>query len=131
MVYTCIMKLSNLNKTWILDLDGTLIKHNGHKLGEKLLPTAKKFLSKIPKTDFILILTGRKTKYAKDTKAFLKRNNIRYNKIMFNMPVGERILINDIKPRENMQTAICFNVKRNEGVSSVFKNCKLNLTNKS
>lgn len=123
------MKLSNLQKTWILDLDGTLIKHNGHKSEEKVLPSVKKFLAKIPKNDFILILTGRKSKYAKVTKAFLSKNNIRYNKIVFNMPVGERILINDIKPRENLHTAICFNVPRNEGMTNIynkiFQSCKI------
>ena len=35
---------SNLNKTWIFDLDGTLVIHNGYKCGEDtLLPGVKEF----------------------------------------------------------------------------------------
>ena len=30
---------SNLDKTWIFDLDGSLVKHNGYKTGgEEILP---------------------------------------------------------------------------------------------
>lgn len=39
--------LSPLPKTWILDLDGTLVKHNGYKLDghDTLLPGAREFRS--------------------------------------------------------------------------------------
>ena len=44
---------SNLNKTWIFDLDGTLVIHNGYKCGEDtLLPGIKEFFD-----ETLLILT--------------------------------------------------------------------------
>lgn len=44
-----VITLSPLGKTWILDLDGTLVKHNGYKLDghDTLLPGAKDFLKQI------------------------------------------------------------------------------------
>ncbi|ONI40949.1 hypothetical protein AN396_04105 [Candidatus Epulonipiscium fishelsonii] len=92
--------LSALNKTWILDLDGTILKHNGYKIDGKdtFLEGAFEFLVQIPPDDMIIFLTSRTKEYQKSTEAFLKQNNIRYNSIIFNVPYGERILINDAKP---------------------------------
>ena len=52
----------NLNHTWLIDLDGTVVKHN-YYLSEKndlLLKGARSFLKKIPKNDIIIFLTSRK-----------------------------------------------------------------------
>jgi len=43
---------------------------------------------------------------------FLKENSIRYNKILFNIPMGERIVINDRKP-SRIDMAIAININRN------------------
>ena len=45
--------LSTLAHTWILDLDGTIVKHNGYKLDgtDTLLEGAKEFLEDIPEKD--------------------------------------------------------------------------------
>ena len=53
--------LSTLPKTWIFDLDGTLLKHNGYKLDGKdtLLDGVKEYLDELPKEDKIIILTSR------------------------------------------------------------------------
>ena len=39
-------RLSPLGKTWILDIDGTIVKHNGYKIDghDTLLLGAKEFL---------------------------------------------------------------------------------------
>lgn len=94
------LTLSTLPHTWILDFDGTLVEHNGYKTGEdKWLPGALEFLQSIPAEDYIIILTARFEDFApQKTKDFLKKYNIRYNQILFGMPQGERILINDNKP---------------------------------
>ena len=43
------MILSPLAHTWILDADGTICVHNGHKNGgDTLLPGVKDFFAKIP-----------------------------------------------------------------------------------
>ncbi len=92
--------LSSLAHTWILDIDGTIVKHNGYKIdGEDvLLPGALDFLRSIPDEDMIVFLTSREKKYKDKTIEFLHRNQIRYNHIIFEAPYGERILINDDKP---------------------------------
>ena len=71
---------------------------------------------KAEKKDKIIITTSRKTKYLKKTILFLKKNNIRYNQIIDNLPYGERILINDIKPKNKLKTSISINLKRDSGL---------------
>ena len=48
--------ISSLEKTWILDLDGTVVVHNGYKTDGKdtFLPGAKEFLDSIPKNDMVI-----------------------------------------------------------------------------
>ena len=94
------LEVSSLPKTWILDLDGTLVKHNGYKIDGKdsLLSGANELLSQIRDEDYVIIVTSRKLEYKELTESFLQENNIRYNHIIFEAPYGERILINDNKP---------------------------------
>ena len=94
------MVLSPLGHSWILDLDGTIVKHNGYTLdgSDTLLPNALAFLSSIPEGDMIVFLTSRKKDEAESTEAFLKRNGIRFDHIIYEAPYGERILLNDDKP---------------------------------
>ena len=107
---------SNLNKTWIFDLDGTLVKHNGYKNDkEELLPGVKEFFSQIPADDVIIILTARDSKYADKTEKFLKKRGIEYDYIIYDLPVGERILFNDEKP-SGLKTAYAYNLKRDNGL---------------
>lgn len=111
----------NLNHTWLIDLDGTLVKHN-HYLSNKhdlFLKGALSFLKNIPMNDTIIFLTSRKKKFKKSTITFLLKNKIRYNSIIFDLPFGERILINDIKPKNNLNTAISINLKRDFGLSKL------------
>jgi hypothetical protein len=107
--------LSPLQHTWILDLDGTILKHNGYKIDgyDTFLPNAKKLLEKISTDDFIVFITSRTDEYKEITEKFLIDNNIRYNAIIYNAPYGERILINDCKP-SGLATAIAVNVGRDE-----------------
>ena len=113
------LTMSALPKTWIFDLDGTLVEHNGYIHGEdKLLPGVKEFWNSIPDTDFILILTSRKSEEKIRTESFLLHNGIRFNEIIFGMPMGERILINDDKP-SGLPTAFSLRRKRNEGLSDI------------
>lgn len=94
------MKLSALNKTWVLDLDGTIVKHNGYKIDghDSFLPGAKEFLEQIDEGDMIIFLTSRDKEYALMTEKFLQDNDVRHDRIIYGVPYGERILINDRKP---------------------------------
>lgn len=108
----CIM--STLPKTWIFDLDGTLLKHNGYKIDGKdtVLPGAKEYLDRLPAEDKILLCTSRTDEYKEMTLAFLKEHQIRYDEILFNLPMGERIVVNDRKP-SGLDMAVAMNLERN------------------
>ncbi|WP_298068258.1 NIF family HAD-type phosphatase [uncultured Mailhella sp.] len=105
--------LSPLPKTWILDLDGTLVKHNGYKLDghDTLLSGAKEFLANIRPDDMVVILTSRTERYRQLTLDFLKEQNIRYDHIIFNVPYGERIVVNDKKP-SGLEMALAISTMR-------------------
>lgn len=113
------LTLSTLPKTWIFDLDGTLVIHNGYKAGEdQLLPGVKEFLDRIPGQDFVLILTGRE-KEAKDrTLRFIEENGIRCDQILFEIPLGERILFNDRKP-SGLGMSHAVNLDRDKGLKDI------------
>jgi hypothetical protein len=105
--------MSTLPKTWILDLDGTLLKHNGYKIDGKdsLLPGAKEYIDSIPDEDRIIILTSRTDEYKEMTLDYLAEVGIRYDDIIFNIPYGERIVVNDRKP-SGLDMAVAFNLDR-------------------
>ncbi len=108
------LTLSTLGHTWLLDLDGTIVKHNGYKIDgqDSLLDGAREFLESIPDGDKIIFLTSRKAEYKEKTEEFLKENAIRYDEILFDLPYGERILLNDKKER-GLVTGIAVNKERN------------------
>lgn len=108
--------LSNLGHTWIIDLDGTIVKHNGYKTDGKdsLLPGVKEFFETMAEEDMVILLTSRSTEYSIETEQFLSDNNIRYDHIIYNAPFGERVLINDDKP-SGLQMAYAKSVPRDGG----------------
>lgn len=110
--------LSALPKTWIIDIDGTILKHNGYIIDgiDTPLKSSVDFISKIPNTDKIILITARTEKYKKDTIMFLDQQNIRYDEIIFDMPIGERILINDRKP-SGLEMSYAINIDRDEGIN--------------
>lgn len=105
--------LSTLPKTWIFDVDGTIVRHNGYKIDgvDTLLPGAKEYIDGIPEEDKIIFLTSRTDEYKEMTMAFLNENGIRYDEIVFNMPMGERILVNDRKP-SGLDMSVAVNMDR-------------------
>lgn len=115
-------KVSALGKTWIFDLDGTIVKHNGYKLDgeDSLLPGAGEFLAQIPDGDKIVFLTSRKQEEKEFTERFLKKQGIRYDNIIYDAPYGERILVNDKKP-SGLPTAIAVNTVRDEFMKDQFQ----------
>jgi len=111
--------LSALPHTWLIDVDGTILKHNGHKTGgDELLPGVKEFWASIPENDVIILLSARTHEEMPATLAFLDAHGLRYNHALFGMPKGERILINDGKPG-GLNTAIAINVGRDEGLGKL------------
>ena len=113
------VELSTLPKTWIFDLDGTLVVHNAYKTGEdELLPGVKEFMDQIPLQDYVLILTGREIEAKEKTEKFIKEQGIRCDKIIFEMPLGERILFNDRKP-SGLAMSYAVDLYRNEGLADL------------
>jgi hypothetical protein len=109
--------LVGLNKTWFIDLDGTLIVHNAHKNGgDILLPNTLNFINSIDKNDIIVLTTAREEIYSDSTINFLNENGVRFNHIIFGLPSGPRILINDNKP-DGTKTAFAINIERNVGIN--------------
>lgn len=120
------LEFSPLNKTWILDIDGTLVKHNGYKIDghDTLLDGVKEFFKTLNPEDKVVMLTARKEEYLEDLKKFLKENNLRYDYLLTDMPMGERILVNDRKP-SGLDMAFAINKNRDEGFICDYKIDKL------
>ena len=106
--------LSTLPKTWVCDLDGTILKHNGYKLDgeDTLLKGVKEYFNHLPKEDRIVIFTSRTEAFREQTIQFLCRHSIRFDEILFDMPMGERIIVNDRKP-SGLDMAVAINLDRN------------------
>ena len=128
----------SVNKTWFIDIDGTLVKHlsnysldvliehsgeNSYK-EETPIEGSIKFLNNIPKDDTIVITTARDKRHTNHTLKMLDHFKIRYDKVMFDLRSGPRIIVNDIKPvgtagnTEPLKTAYAINVNRDEGIPS-------------
>jgi len=108
--------LSSLPHTWIFDVDGTLCVHNGYKHGgDIILPGVKKLFESIPGDDMIILLTSRKEEERDNLDRFMKANGLRYDTVIFNAPMGERILVNDDKP-SGLKMAYALNKKRDAGI---------------
>jgi len=108
------LRLSCLGHTWLIDLDGTIVKHNGYKIDglDTLLDGAKEFLESIPQGDKIIFFTSRKEEFRESTESFLNQNGIRYDAVLYELPYGERILLNDRK-ESGLETAFAINKERN------------------
>lgn len=107
--------LSPLGHTWIFDLDGTVVKHNGYKEdgADTLLDGAVDFFRSLPDDDLIVFITSRSDKVKEETEGFLKKNGIRFDHIIYNAPYGERILVNDEKP-SGLKTAVAIGTGRDK-----------------
>jgi acid phosphatase class B len=112
------LTLSPLGHTWLLDLDGTILKHNGYKIDgyDTFLAGAEDFLKSLPDGDMIIFITSRTEEDKDTTESFLAEHNIGYDHIIYNAPYGERILINDCKV-SGLETAVAVNVERDDAMN--------------
>lgn len=110
--------LSTLKKTWLVDIDGTILVHNGYKrkIENEILPGVEDFFKRIPKSDIIILMTARKKRYYFQTVRTLKKHKLRWNKIIWNVSMGERILLNDKKP-SGLKMAHAVNLDRDKGIN--------------
>jgi hypothetical protein len=112
------VRISELGSTWIIDLDGTVVTHNGHLTaqGDQLLAGVRDFWNAFRENDIVIIVTSRSEEYREITEAALRQFGLRYSIMIMGAPHGERVLINDAKP-SGMQTAVAINVVRNAGLA--------------
>jgi hypothetical protein len=114
------IQISVLAHTWLIDIDGVLIKHNSHKFdGNELLTGVKEFWDKIPEHDIIILMSARTKDEEASTLNFFTLQKLRFDHSIFGLPVGERILINDTKPG-GLITAMCFSIPRDQGLKNFF-----------
>ena len=111
--------ISTLPHLWLIDLDGTIVKHNGYLNGEdSLLPGVKDFWKQLPSEDKIVLLTARSSEFRDKTIEFLNLHGLRYETILFDLPKGERILINDRKV-SGLTTAIAYCPARDQCLGAI------------
>ena len=122
-----------LDKTWFVDLDGTVFKHRTNNeidsfineygkeshLREVPLVDRIRFFRNLPKGDSIIITTARLEHQREHTLRTLDYWKMPYNSLIFDIPSGPRIVVNDIKPpltagnKHYLDTAYALNVDRN------------------
>jgi len=127
----------SLKRTWFIDIDGTVVKHNSNdKIDEAIEGKGNKsylietpikesvdFLDSLPNGDTIILTTARDSRHAPHTIKMLKHYNIRYDRIIFDLRSGPRYLVNDIKPigvaqnTKPLKTAFAINVERDKGIT--------------
>ena len=114
-------------KTIFCDIDGTLCEYpyTGKMVSfddeiMKPLPDTLKKLWEWDKAGHMIILTtGRKEGMRETTERQLREAGIIYDKLIMGIGGGTRVLINDLKPDREGDTAIAINLKRDIGVKDV------------
>lgn len=107
-------------KTLFVDIDGTLVYNSGEyskkKWGETdAIENNVDYLNKLYSTGKVKIIltTARKKIYEKKTIEQLKKYNISYDNIIFDLYHGKRYLINDYSETNKYPTSISINLERN------------------
>ena len=113
-------------KTIFCDIDGTLVEHaspvtaaTSTHVMNVLEGTREKFSEWDQKGYNIILVTGRRESMRTITQKQLSSAGIIYDTLIMGIGGGQRILINDLKPNDNKETAIAINLKRNTGVKDV------------
>ena len=98
-------------KTLFVDFDGTTFEH----ATENILPgTKEKFKEWNDNGYTIIITTARPSSAQEQTIRALDENGLLYHSVIFDLPNGDRVVINDLK--EGKERAIACNVERNGGI---------------
>ena len=110
--------------TIFLDIDGTLLEHQGSLTGiilypSKVLPGVLRKLNQWEGEGFNIVLTtGRKESQRVLTERQLEQLGIFYDQLIMGIGGGPRYLINDRHP-SGKTMAHAFNIERNGGLSGV------------
>ncbi len=115
-------------KTLFVDIDGLMFKQEGRwpdiaSIDPKrdLLPGVReKFLEWDMKGFCIILGTGRADNFRELTERQLTEAGIPYHHLIMAVGMGQRVLINNLKPQEpDVPTAVAVNVPVDEGLKGV------------
>ncbi len=119
--------LLNRPKTYFVDIDGVIL-YQGNKWPTKVydqrefqsIPGSVKILNDwFTAGHTIILTTARAEPYRQDTEYQLKRVGLQVDMLIMGLPTGQRILINDRKPEEGIDTAIAINLDRDIGIGDI------------
>ena len=108
-------------KTYFVDIDGTIFVYRKFEdytnIPAVAIKSTKQYLQKVRDEGHMIILTTARPDYLRTHTIYeLGKNNIPYNRLIMGIERGPRYLINDLSPNEPGDRAICYNLKRNEGI---------------
>jgi beta-phosphoglucomutase-like phosphatase (HAD superfamily) len=117
--------MSDMKKTLFLDIDGCLIKHNGNltKQIESDVEVLPGVIEKLNEWEAegckIILTTGRKESMRGLTERQLQSVGIFYDQLVMGINRGQRIVINDKKPNNDMSVARAIEIPRNVGLKKI------------
>ena len=108
-------------KTYFVDIDGTIFKYRDFDTyldtPAVAIKSTKQFLQQVADDGHMIILTTARPEEMRDhTIHELYFNNVPYDRLIMEIERGPRYLINDLSPKEPGDRAICYNLKRDEGI---------------
>ena len=108
-------------KTYFVDIDGTIFVYRKFEdytnVPAVAIKSTKQYLQKVRDEGHMIILTTARPDYLRTHTIYeLGKNNIPYNRLIMGIERGPRYLINDLSPNEPGDRAICYNLKRDEGI---------------
>ena len=129
--------METLNKTWFVDVDGTILYHQTNDSLDELIEeygddsfkyeqpivSAVDFFQDLPETDIIVISSARPKKYTDHTLNVLEYIGMPFDQWIFELEPGPRIVVNDIKPpgvagnKRALKTAYGINLDRDGGIT--------------
>ena len=112
-------------KTVFCDLDGCVFKHHGDITAilsntYELLPGVQSTFMKWGKQGYTVVLTTGRPESLRDlTNQQIFDAGLFYHHLIMDLPRGQRVVINDVKPGRKGETAACINLGRNRGMENV------------
>jgi hydroxymethylpyrimidine pyrophosphatase-like HAD family hydrolase len=116
--------MSELKKTIFLDIDGCIFYHKGNMSEQfsesELLPGVAEKMNEWDAAGYkIILVTGRKECMRKITVKQLAKHKIFYDQLVMGINRGERVIINDKKPQNDVIVASAIEINRNEGLKNI------------
>lgn len=111
--------------TYFCDIDGTIFKYRKFETYKDsaplVTPGALSKLSEIKDNGHMIILTTARPESLRDhTIEELRLSGVPYDSLIMGIERGPRHLINDMDPAKPGKRAISWNLKRDEGMESVY-----------